>query len=188
MTFAHVENKLRFVFDDGWSVLKWDEHRAYVDGLQPHQNTKAVDFLGLHLQTTPWFIEVKDPRGHRIEYKPQLADGSLLKAVAEKVRDTIAGLVWAHQRVPFGRAELMPYVRALFQREPAARAFVVLWLEQDRLLRADEASALQDALKRELSWLKPKVLVVNRAIAGEQGPVPGLSVESLPAGDAERRS
>lgn len=188
MTFVHVENNLRFVFDDGWTVLKWDEHRAYVDGLQPHQGTKAVDFVGLRLQATPWFIEVKDPRGHRIEYKPQLADGSLVKAVAEKVRDTIAGLVWAHQRALLGRDELMPFVRALFQREPRARAFVVLWLEQDRPLRPDEATALQDALKRELSWLNPKVLVVNRAIAGEHNPVPGLSVESLPAGDAERRS
>jgi hypothetical protein len=31
MSFVCEEGKLRFTFDDGWKILKWDDHGAYHD-------------------------------------------------------------------------------------------------------------------------------------------------------------
>jgi hypothetical protein len=68
---VHDERKLRFVFDKDWKVLKWDDHPAFRGGLQKFQETKGVDFFGLYIGA-PWFIEVKDFRGYRIEKKAHM--------------------------------------------------------------------------------------------------------------------
>jgi hypothetical protein len=56
---------------------------------------------------------------------------------------------------------------------------MTLWLEEDRPLRPAIASALAEAIKRELLWLNPKVLVTSRALA-RAAPIHGLTVTSLP--------
>jgi hypothetical protein len=100
---VHDEKRLRFTFDKDWKVLKWDNHPAYLGGLQRFRETKAVDFFGLHIGA-PWFVEVKDFRGYRIE----------------------------------------------------------------------------EAIKRHLLWLNPKVLVTSRSLSQRAAPIPGLTVTSLP--------
>lgn len=82
MSVTHDEKLLRFSFDDDWRVLKWDEHPSYTGGLSKTSGTKAVDFLGIHLDA-PWFIEVKDFRGYRIENKERISAGDLAQEVAE---------------------------------------------------------------------------------------------------------
>ncbi|WP_437896510.1 hypothetical protein [Sorangium sp. So ce124] len=175
MSFVHDEGKLRFAFDSDWKILKWDDHGAYVGGLQRFQETKAVDFFGLYLDD-PYFIEVKDFRGYRIENKIRLSSGELAREVAYKVRDTVAGMVWACDRLPLDRGELRGFVRRILAR--TKKVPVVLWLEEDRPPEPALASALGEAIKRELIWLNPRVLVTCRSLV-QRDPVHGLSVTNL---------
>ncbi|WP_437975455.1 hypothetical protein WMF11_47105 [Sorangium sp. So ce295] len=175
MSFVHDEGKLRFAFDSDWKILKWDDHGAYVGGLQRFQETKAVDFFGLYLDE-PYFIEVKDFRGHRIENKVRLSSGELAREVAYKVRDTMAGMLWACDRLPLDRGELRGFVRRILA--CTKKVPVVLWLEEDRPPEPALASALGEAIKRELAWLNPRVLVTCRSLV-QTGPVHGLVVTNL---------
>jgi hypothetical protein len=173
---VHDEGRLRFTFDEDWKVLKWDNHAAYLDGLQRFQETKAVDFFGLYIGA-PWFVEVKDFRGHRIQTKARLSSGELAVEIACKVRDTLAGLAWACNRAPLDQRELSAYLRPLVSR--AHKVPVVLWLEEDHPLPPTDARTLEEAIKRELLWLNAKVLVTSLALAQRTAPIGGLTVTSL---------
>lgn len=176
MSVAYDEGGLRFTFDGDWRVLKWDGHQAYLGGVQQLQGTKAVDFFGLYIED-PWFIEIKDFRGHRVENKARVSSGELAQEVAGKVRDTLAGMIWACNRVPLDDCALQELVRPLLNRHH--KVPVVLWLEEDRQPEPPAASALAEAIKRELVWLNPRVIVLNRALARAK-PIQGLQVTSLP--------
>jgi hypothetical protein len=175
VTVEIEEGRLRFVFDDDWRVLKWDRHPAYVGGIHKLQGTKAVDFVGMH-QSRPWFIEVTDFRGHRIETKQQLDSGQLVDEVVCKVRDTLAGLVWASGRALHDDVLLVQIAGRLVNR--SEKVPVVVWLEEDRPVDPTLRSALKREIGRRLHWINPTVMVLSRALA-EQGPVPGLSVTGL---------
>jgi hypothetical protein len=175
MSVVHPEGRLQFSFDDDWSVLKWDAHPAYRDGLQRFQKTTAVDFVGLYLGA-PWFIEVKDFRDHRIENKGKLKNGELAAVVACKVRDTLAALIWSRDR-PLSQDGLDAVLRAVCNR--TEKVPVVLWLEEDGPVPSGMATALEEEIKRRLRWLNAKVSVVNRTLAKAK-PLPGLMVTSLP--------
>jgi len=172
MSVTHPESRLEFTFSDDWRVLKWDEHPAFRNGLQKIGETKGMDFVGLYIDA-PWFVEVKNFCEHRIENKERLTSGELAKEVAAKVRDSIASLTWACGRVPLDEKELTPFVRGMFGWKE--RICIVLWLEEDRLMAPAQASAMAEAIKRELTWLNPKVLVMCRAFA-EKKPLPGVLV------------
>ncbi|HSN98345.1 MAG TPA: hypothetical protein VLS89_08605, partial [Candidatus Nanopelagicales bacterium] len=116
MSAAYDEGDLRFAFDGDWKVLKWDRHGAYLGGLQQFHGTKAVDFFGLYLGA-PWLIEVKDFRGYRIDNKERLTSGELATEIACKVRDTLAGLIWACDRAPLDDAALRDFVRPIMNRD-----------------------------------------------------------------------
>jgi len=58
---------------------------------------------------------------------------------------------------------------------------VVLWLEEDRPAAPPEASALGQAIKKELVWLNPHVIVASRVLA-QTAPLAGLTVTSLSRG------
>lgn len=119
-------------------------------------------------------IEIKDPRGYWIKYKKTLDSGQIVEVVANKVRDTLAGLPWAHGRGPFDH--LRPFLRALFVERPT-RVVVVLWLEG---ADAPLALSIKGPLEKRLSWLKPTVHVVNRElIASHPGLLAGVDVTSM---------
>jgi hypothetical protein len=177
VSVTHDESRLRFVFGDGWKVVKWDDHVAFKKGLgQGSTTTKAVDFIGV-LLGAPWFIEIKNFRKYRIENKERLASGALAKEIAGKVRDSIASITWACQRAPLDERELAPFVRAVFGWKE--RVSVVLWLEEEHAQSKGGASMLAELIKRELAWLNPKVLVMCRELA-EKSPLQGITVTSLP--------
>jgi hypothetical protein len=175
--FHHdIEGRLRFQFDaDSWIALKWDDDSAFREGLMTTRTTTAIDLVGVHRGTTLYLIEVKDPRGFRIQYRRTLTSGELVTIVCNKVRDTLSALPWAWERVPSGHDHLLPYLRALYVERPT-KIVVVLWLED-----ADKKQALQikGPLERRLAWLKPTVHVVNRALVGDL--LAGLNVSSLAA-------
>jgi hypothetical protein len=176
MSSAFPERRLLFTFDDDWIILKWDEHAAYLGGLQRFEGTKAVDFFGLYMRA-PCFIEVKDFRGYRIESKDRHKRGELAREVACKVRDTLAALSWACGREPLDAGELTLFLHAVVNR--TEKVPVVLWMETDRPPEPALASTLAEDIKRELQWLHAKVMVTSRALA-EHKPLHGLVVTSLP--------
>lgn len=166
-----VEDRLRFTFErPAWDAVKWDEDPAYLHGLQRHDG-KAVDLIAtLHRRSLQLF-EVKDPRGHWIEYRDRTPNDALAQIVADKVRDTLAGVMFARGRFPDDH--LLGHLKTLFDR--AERVLVVLWLESFELQPA-LAMTLEGLIERKLQWLKPKVLVTSRALW--RG-LPGLTVESM---------
>lgn len=121
------EGFLKFVFDDGWAVVKYDEHPDYRERIRNLPETKAVDFAAIGPGNALFLIEVKDFRGHRIENRHRLRDDDLAIEVAQKVRDTIAGIIAAHHRGNV--AEWERFARRLLSLDPPVR--VLLWLEED---------------------------------------------------------
>ena len=177
MSTVLVEENLEFTFDATWSVLKWDGHDAYVNGVQCVEPCKAADFCGLR-ERRLYFIEVKDFRGHRIENKRRLQGAStegLAHEVAQKVRDTVAGVVGA-RRIRQSEAETWePLGRALGDMKFAVH--VVLWFEEDFPRSPVETQVLQDNIKKKLRWLTTHVIVCCARDA--RSVPPGVSVRNL---------
>ncbi|WAS92891.1 hypothetical protein [Nannocystis punicea] len=170
--FEIVESRLRFRFGEPWQLMEqWDRHACYTGGLGMHATTAAVDFIGL-FGSDPYFIEVKNFRDYRIENKRRLMSGALADEVANKVRDTIAGLVWAMDR-GLDTAPLRSLLGQLFAIKKKCN--VVLWLEEDPQTRPADRTMLAEAIKRRLHWFRPHVIVLSR----EERPLPGLHVSGV---------
>lgn len=170
--FRFTESRLIFTFDDSWRVLFWDRHLAYTSGLGRQQGTAAVDFFAL-FGSCPYFIEVKNFCDYRIYNKDRLSSGELADEVARKVRDTLAGSVWALGRECADR-DLERIVQCCFGAREKLR--VVLWLEEDLQPRPADRSALAERIKSRLNWLNPHVLVLSR----KDIPLAGLTVQAAP--------
>jgi hypothetical protein len=173
-----VEGHLEFKFSDQWHVIKYDGHRDY-RRIVKRDGTKAVDFVAVH-GTQPsilYLIEVTDYRGYRIEEKKRISDGTLAREVAEKVRDTIAGIVGGLQN---GNAEDWGIVMERLA-TPVPPIRVVLWLEEDAIPRPtgrakNQRSVLIDALEKRLRWLTTRVVVTSI----DYHSIPGLTSRNLP--------
>ncbi|HQU47299.1 MAG TPA: hypothetical protein PK867_31140, partial [Pirellulales bacterium] len=165
MTSVFDEDHLRFEFDDSWRVVKYDAHRDYLQGIQMLDETKAVDFVALRVVTGAesemFWIEVKDFRGYRIQNKRRQADGELALEVAQKVRDSLAGVIGALQTSSTPE-DWQPFVERMRRREPPMR--IVLWLEDDppppgSARRKTGENVQAQLLKQRLKWLTTKILV-----------------------------
>lgn len=167
-----IEDQLRFTFErPAWEAVKWDDDPAYRDGLQRHGG-RAVDIVAALERRSLRLFEVKDPRGHAVEYRDRISNEELAQLVADKVRDTIAGLVFARDRHPGDY--LLVHLRTLFVGR-TERVMVVLWLETPDLERP-RAVALAALIERKLRWMNSNVIVTNRALwPGMQG----LTIESM---------
>lgn len=169
-----VESGLQFSFAAPWMhVHQWDRLPAFTEGLGKVQSTRAVDFIGLH-GSDLYFVEVKSFREHRIENKTKFTSGTLAAQIAGKVRDTMAGLVWAMER-GHDSAALAPLLRHVFVGKSRCR--VVFWLEEDRQPGPADRSVLGEAIKQRLRWLNPHVSVRSRM----DPPLPGLTVTGAAA-------
>ena len=183
------EGHLRFEFDDAWTVVKYDDTVEYAH-IRDQTEAKGVDFVGLIAAGSSRFvihlIEVKDFRGHRIENAPRIRDGELALEVAQKVRDTVAGVIGACRT----SGEVQPWQRfagALRRRRDEVK--VVLWLEQDhprtrrtvsrqqyrRMREKNGLSVLAAGLKAKLRWLTARAFVVDQ----ETG-LGGVAASNLP--------
>jgi hypothetical protein len=182
------EQKQKFTFDDGrWWVVKYDKHRDYRERIAKLDGTKAVDFVGLQdgEDGVLYWIEVKDFRGYRIQNKDRLSGAGLAQEVAEKVRDSLAGVVAAY-RTSAEPEEWKPFVRALSRK--ASSVHVLLWLEEDAIRRppgrrGNDAQVLSQKIKQKLRWLAARVFVAGQTLGGRPE---GLVVADLPgAGQAQ---
>jgi hypothetical protein len=167
------EGDLELTFDEtAWVVVKWDDHPAFQRGLRRQSGTKAIDVAGVLLEDEPWFFELKDFRGARVENKGRF-DGPLAEEVAGKVRDTMAGVLWAVER-EHEDDSVRRVAKATLAR--SGRLTVVLWVEDDTGPTAAVASALQLAIKRRLRFANAHVLVTSRTLEDPARPIPGLEV------------
>ena len=178
------EGRLRFEFDDSWTVVKYDEPRGYYhEKVKDLEGTKAVDFVALCVRPARepdlFWIEVKDFRGYRIQNKQRQRDGELVAEVTQKVRDSIAGVVGAFQMSSTPET-WQPFVNRLRRREPLMK--ILLWLEDDappsgKSQRAKKTQIQSRLLKRQLEWLTTKVSIASLENGGLP---PGLTVTTLP--------
>jgi hypothetical protein len=166
------ESGMRFLFDDEkWSLLiKYDEQTDYKKILNAVHETKAVDFMGILNNEILSLIEVKNFRGHRIENKPRLdgTDDPLEVEIAQKVRDTIAGIVGAARNSTHLRENWVKYCDFLLSQNK--KTHVILWLEEDEIPLSNitrtkreraRGGTLTQRLKQKMNWLTPNVLVSN---------------------------
>jgi len=189
---------MRFDFDDTkWTYLmKYDaesEHKILQKSItitkvitcsncnQPNQaffGSKGVDILGILNKDVLLFIEATNYRGYE---RPKPED--LANETAQKVRDTLAGIVGGARNSTHHSAEYKAYLDCLGSNRKTLQ--VVLWLEENssptprpiqekREKRADRN--LENLLKKRLNWLTTKVYVVNH----EENPYQdSLTVEFL---------
>ncbi|HWO25596.1 MAG TPA: hypothetical protein VNO30_42945 [Kofleriaceae bacterium] len=171
-----VEDRLRFTFErPAWDAVKWDDDPAYLRGLQRHGG-KAVDIIATLDRRSLHLFEIKDPRGDWATYRGQNSVDAISQIVADKVRDTLAGLLFCRDRHPCDH--LLVHLKALFDRDE--RVFVTFWLETIRL-DPTLAMTLKTQIEKKLRWLNPSVIVTSRALWPQMRGhgLPGLSVESM---------
>jgi len=88
------EGDLTFTFPTNWSAWKYDDWAHYRRQFtKVCVGVKAMDVLALEPNGCCWLVEVKDYRQH-----PRTKTINLADEVAEKLRDTLAGLVSARFR------------------------------------------------------------------------------------------
>ena len=158
-----TEDNLELRFPDDAEVMHRDVDAAYHQGLRRRAGTKAVDFGFLTPAGHPVLLEVSDLRGYRIENKSHLARGGMAQEVAQKVRDSLAGMIWACERdlTAFDRFERLVY--RFVNRERKLK--IVLWLEEDRPADPGSADALRSAIGGRLrSGLNAQVVVTSREL------------------------
>jgi hypothetical protein len=174
-----AEKNIEFTFGNAWVIGKYDSHADTQPIIGVVEHRKAVDFVGLH-GGIAFLIEVKDYRGFRIANKPK-TNGALNEAMAQKVHDTLSGLLLTHRRAP--KARLWRESLNAF-RLVSGEVRIVLWLEDEALFRTTAPNGKSAAgiftarLKQHLKWVPGKVLVVNRAFSA--GGLPDVTAKDLP--------
>lgn len=169
------EEYQRFIFNDNWTVIKYDDDPAYRERIGKLSKTKSLDFIGLY-DNDLYLIEVKDYRNHRIPNQPRLIKGELAIILGQKVRDTIAGIIGAYRTSNPQKWD--GFAHNLIDRNRVIR--VVLWLEYDMPphpegRRKVRASVENKVFKKQLKWLTGQVIVVNQS----DNILPGVDVQNL---------
>ena len=92
-TTTLIEGKARFVFAEAVQATPYDQWPGYTNRIQSFAESKAVDFLAIAPRShTLYLIEVKD---YRLATKEHSPPSELPAIMAQKCRDTLAGLVLA---------------------------------------------------------------------------------------------
>lgn len=184
---SHVinEGNQRFEFDSNWHIQRYDDdgktakgHAFYRNRVSRLPGTKAVDFIGILLEEGGYMIEVKDFRGYRIQNKKRLTSSELAVEVAQKVRDSVAGLVGA-VRNETDPSILTDVGQHLLKKNEPLR--IVLWLEDDAAADKhtweEELNTLTTKIQGYLRWLTSRILVVSSSTYAQKPP--GLKVANI---------
>ena len=123
----YQEGLLTFKFPEEYVVSKYDDSQFYQNNFKKLPETKEVDFVIVKNSQQIVLIEVKDFRNSRIENKQRLSSGDLMIEVAQKVRDTLAGL---YVSALTHKDKLKEIYTTLFY-SPLPQIEVVLFLEED---------------------------------------------------------
>jgi hypothetical protein len=168
-----VEGSLRFAFSRVRVARRWDGSSAYQQGVRRLRGTSAADFCAiLEENNSPVIVEVTDYRGYRLGSggsRQALLSGDLVDETVAKIRDSVAGMVWACARSLDAASE--PAVELIVQHvvnrhDGHPRLQVVFWLEDD-VLQPQEAGVLAKKIEASLRpWLRPKIIVTNKRLEG----------------------
>lgn len=178
------EGSLRFDFSGVKVARRWDGSSAYTRGVRQLPTTSAADFCAvLEANDTPVILEVTDYRGYRLGRggsKQALSSGDLIAETVAKVRDSVAGMLWACARSLDGAGDpaVESVVRHFVNRHDGhPKLQVIFWLEDDAL-PPHEASTITTKIEAGLRpWLRPKVIVTNKRLEKEgKMPLAWLSV------------
>ncbi len=167
------ESNLRFDFSDDWTFIEQYDLLSDYDRIKNAiTGTKGVDFVGILNDKTLYFFEVKNFKGHRISSKGRFSDDDdpIWLEVAQKVRDTVAGIIGA-SRKSLDREEKLQWQNvAEYLIDSNKRVIIVLWLEQDgdndkqeykRKRKKGYKTTIKGKLKESLLWLADEVLVLS---------------------------
>lgn len=176
MTITLTEQALSFRFSGARIARRWDGSRAYLHGLartgtmRPPEGTKATDFCAvLERADRPVLMEVTNYRLAHGGSRTVIGSGALARETADKLRDSVAGIVWASRRGLDAASEspIEEVARRLTNRAGShPKLLAVLWLEDPRL-DVFLARNLEQQIEREIrSHLQAKVVVTNRALQG----------------------
>jgi hypothetical protein len=152
-----TEGRLSFTFLESCIAEKYDDWLFYRNQFQNTcSGSKAVDMVCLS-NNTSWLIEIKDYRHHQ-RTKPQ----DIGDEVANKVRDTLAGLVAAKMNAK--EANEQQFAKKVLQCESIK---VVLHLEQPQkksklFPQAIDPVAVKQTLKRQLKAIDAHPRVVDK--------------------------
>lgn len=153
-----TEGRLQFTFPNHWLASKFDASSFHVRQFQKVcGGAKAIDILAIEPEVCVWKIEAKDYRRH-----PRTKAIDLATEIAEKVRDSAAGLVAARVNANDPRER---HIAEAALRCPRLR--VVLYLEQpvkhSKLFpRVIDPAHVRQRLKQLLKPFDPHPLVVDR--------------------------
>lgn len=155
------EDGLRFTFDLGIQATQYDDWSHYKNQFKDkcYRDNKAVDIIA-HNNKTVWLCEVKDFRqGNRNPSKPPLVD-----EVAQKVRDSLAGLVSAQFQA--NKQHERQFAKDVLN---CQNMRVVLHIEQASGTRQIyDLADLKDKLKKLLKAIAPHVLILDKEQVSSQ--------------------
>ena len=140
------EGSLTFSFSDAHEAVKYDEWPFYRRCFQVIPHTKAMDIICVTSEAV-WLIEIKDYRKHN-----RKKQGTIEEEVAQKVRDTLAGLAAASADGGGRGLANMALSRHRWR--------VVLHIERARKAMAN-TSTLQMKLQRYLKGVDANLLVTD---------------------------
>jgi hypothetical protein len=178
MSLVYVEGDLLFEFGGRWmSIVSWDRHAAYQEGIKRIDKGKAVDIIGVCDNKLVVFIEIKDYRLHK-----RTKSESLWAEFELKVRNTVAGLLGAGRRVQYAET-FAPYLNALLKPHILR---LILWVE--RPLHSDAldvhrkrhnigTGAAMRKVAEYMKWLDARVINVSQE--DYERWVPELKVKNL---------
>lgn len=164
-----VEGKIEFNFDDNtWrNVIQYDESTDFKK-IEKLNGTKAVDITGL-CNTDMVFVEIKDYRGVRIAKKEILETGEIENIVANKVKDTVAGIVGAARNSTHHKQLFSEYLSSIINTKNQVK--IVLWMEEDwgdmtnetyrKRLEARKNAHIK-SLNKKLNWLTNRIFVADK--------------------------
>ena len=177
------EGDLIFSFGAPWTVLKYDDEPYYRDICKKLEGTKGVDFVGFHSgENAICFVEVKDFSSLSGSEARKRVGRDLHLSVAQKVRDTVAGICGAAHTNPT-QADWRKLLRAMVDQDAERR--IVLWIKRrpsvgpapsnKRIWRKARKGTRKYDLKSMCSWFSKRVAMVDK---GKRSPhLPDLSVK-----------
>lgn len=174
------ESRMEFAVNDAdITAIKFDETTFFEKHFKKLQTSKGIDFLIQdHVRNEFFLIEVKNFRGaeHEPDTKKRLQIGtkeSVTFETALKIRDTISCIVGANRSV---QEEQIKEFRNILKNESPIKVILLLEApsEKEALYKI-----LTDDLKKQLSWLNVKTIVMSRDAL--ESSLSWLTIKNLPS-------
>lgn len=153
------ESNIKWVFQDAWTVIQYDDSTWYRKHFNACADSAAVDFVLVEAAGAAgvcWLVEVKD-----FTTEPPLASKELMAIITQKVRDTIAGILGgavnantSSEKDFFRRVVGATRLRVAFHCERPKHA--------SKLFKnLPDAADLQQKLRKSLRAIDTKVVVLD---------------------------